>query len=127
MDVEADIRDFHRALGIHSQDTPGWPEDTIVALRARLICEEAREAVEALEDREPLADVAKELCDLIVVAVGAAVALGIPLEECWARVHASNMAKRGGPVREDGKVLKPAGWAPPDLAPLFPVDRVWGA
>ena len=31
-------------------------------------------------------------------------------------VHRSNMAKVGGPVREDGKRLKPPGWTPPDIA-----------
>lgn len=127
MSVEHDIREFHAALGIHSQDTPSWPDPGIVELRARLIEEEAKEAVDALRDGEPLASVAKELCDLVVVAVGAAVALGVPFEECWKLVHASNLAKQGGPMRADGKVLKPEGWQPPDLAPLFPVERVRGA
>jgi hypothetical protein len=34
------------------------------------------------------------------------------------------MAKEGGPVREDGKVLKPEGWLPPDLHSVF--ERKYG-
>lgn len=45
--------------------------------------------------------------------------LGLPFDEAWDEIHASNMAKRGedGKVkyREDGKVLKPDGWKPPNV------------
>ena len=30
-------------------------------------------------------------------------------------IQRTNMAKVGGPVREDGKRLKPPGWQPPDI------------
>lgn len=44
----------------------------------------------------------------------------IPLQAVFDEVHRSNMAKLGPdgtPIRrEDGKVLKPAGWTPPDIA-----------
>jgi predicted HAD superfamily Cof-like phosphohydrolase len=35
----------------------------------------------------------------------------------WKEVHRSNMAKLEGGVRkrEDGKILKPEGWTPPDV------------
>jgi hypothetical protein len=29
------------------------------------------------------------------------------------------MAKQGGAMRADGKLLKPEGWLPPDLAPIL--------
>lgn len=56
------------------------------------------------------------LCDIIYVACGAAVEMGVDLDEYLAEVHRSNMQKAGGPVRADGKVLKPAGWTPPNIA-----------
>lgn len=34
-------------------------------------------------------------------------------------VHGSNMARISGPVRADGKRLKPAGWQPPDVAAVL--------
>ena len=34
----------------------------------------------------------------------------------WNLIHKSNMAKKGGGKRGDGKSLKPKGWEPPDIA-----------
>ena len=67
-------------------------------------------------DMEKAADA---LADLIVVEVGMALELGIPLDRVWDAVHASNMQKvhPDGTIhhRDDGKVLKPEGWTPPDI------------
>ena len=54
-----------------------------------------------------------------VLATG--IACGLRLEECFAIVHASNMTKIGGPVRPDGKRLKPATYRPADLSEILPV------
>lgn len=60
------------------------------------------------------------LVDMMVFIVGTGLEWGIPLDRLWAAVHRANMAKVGpdGKVtyREDGKVLKPEGWKPPDIA-----------
>lgn len=46
-------------------------------------------------------------------------AYGFPMDEIWAEVQRSNMAKLqpDGTVkrRDDGKILKPDGWTPPDI------------
>lgn len=42
--------------------------------------------------------------------------LGIDLGPVFEEVHRANMAKVGGPTRADGKILKPEGWTPPDVA-----------
>lgn len=60
------------------------------------------------------------LIDLIVVTVGAIHSAGFDAEGAWKEVMHSNFAKidkRTGKVRkrEDGKVLKPISWQPPDL------------
>lgn len=87
-------------------------------LRATLIEEEAYEVTDALCN-EPLESVAKELADLVYVTYGAAIALGIDLDEAIRRVHVSNMTKRNpdGSItrRQDGKVLKPATYEPPSM------------
>jgi len=44
---------------------------------------------------------------------------GIPLEEFWVEVQRANMDKVGGPIRADGKRLKPPGWRGPDHLPLI--------
>lgn len=45
--------------------------------------------------------------------------LGIDLRPFFDEVHRTNMLKAGGPVREDGKKLKPPGWKPPRIADMY--------
>ena len=63
------------------------------------------------------------LLDILVVTIGAIHSAGFDGEGGWKEVMRSNFAKidkETGKVRkrEDGKVLKPLGWAPPDLKPF---------
>ena len=53
--------------------------------------------------------------DLVYVAVGTAISYGINLQPIWDTVHKSNMQKDPSLKNEDGKVLKPKKWTPPDL------------
>lgn len=59
------------------------------------------------------------LIDILVVTIGAIHSAGFDAEGAWKEVMRSNFAKIGedGKVRkrEDGKVLKPLGWEPPNL------------
>lgn len=112
---QEDVLEFHRALNI--------PIGRVVDLsrpdlRAELIREEARETVTAIKQGD-LVEAIDGLCDTIVVCYGAAIEWGIDLEPFWNEVHRTNMAKQGGPVREDGKRLKPSGWSPPDIAGIL--------
>lgn len=59
--------------------------------------------------------------DIEYVLFGLLLRLGYPRElvyAAWHEVTRANMAKAGGPTREDGKRLKPEGWTPPDIASL---------
>ncbi len=107
-----DVREFHEAMSIPVAATPKIrrPE-----LRASLIEEEAAETCEAIRDGD-LIEAIDGLCDLLCVVHGAALEFGVDLDPFWSEVHRTNMAKVGGPVRKDGKRLKPEGWTPPDLA-----------
>lgn len=65
------------------------------------------------------------LIDILVVTVGAIHSMGADAEGAWKEVMTTNFAKidkETGKVRkrEDGKVLKPVGWVPPDLNPYLP-------
>ncbi len=113
--VQRDVASFHLALDIPIGETPAIrrPE-----LRARLIEEEALETVTAIRLGD-LVEAVDGLCDLLCVAYGAALEFGVDLRPFWDEVHRTNMAKQGGPVREDGKRLKPEGWTPPDIAGLL--------
>jgi predicted HAD superfamily Cof-like phosphohydrolase len=64
------------------------------------------------------------LLDFIVVTAGAIHSAGMDGEGGWKEVMSTNFAKIDkdtGKVRkrEDGKVLKPQGWTPPDLTPFI--------
>lgn len=110
-EVQVDVLAFHHELGIVVGDTPCV---RLGELRAELIREEAKETVAAIEAGD-LIQAIDGLCDLLAVTYGAAVTFGVNLAPFWAEVHRTNMAKAGGPVRADGKILKPAGWTPPDI------------
>lgn len=61
------------------------------------------------------------LIDILVVTIGAIHSIGADAEGAWNEVMRTNFAKidpSTGKVtkRHDGKVLKPEGWHPPELA-----------
>lgn len=45
--------------------------------------------------------------------------LGVELAPFFEEVHRTNMLKADGPIREDGKRLKPPGWKPPRIADMY--------
>lgn len=112
-----DVKDFHRAFGQRIGVVPELPEPEERSLRIKLIIEEIAEYSQA-ETQHDLVEIADALADIIYIALGTAVSYGIPLDNVFEEVHRSNMAKLvdGKPLkREDGKVIKPAGWKPPDV------------
>ena len=108
---------FHEAFGLPRGTEPALPSQTVRDLRRDLLEEEWQEYMVA-EHEDDIVEIADALADIIYIACGTAVAYGIPLDRVFAEVHRSNMAKLvDGKVirREDGKVLKPDGWTPPDI------------
>ena len=117
MSYFTDVRDFHQAFGQRIGDKPEFPDVSERTLRMKLITEEFNELCDA-EEANDLVEVADALADIIYIACGTAVSYGIPLDDVFAEVHRSNMAKLvDGKVirREDGKIQKPEGWTAPDV------------
>ena len=88
-----------------------------------LIEEEHTELKQALTDNNDV-EVLDALIDILVVTIGAIHSAGFDAEGAWKEVMSTNFAKidrETGKVRkrEDGKVLKPVGWTPPDLNPFL--------
>jgi predicted HAD superfamily Cof-like phosphohydrolase len=86
-------------------------------LYCNLISEEFNELVASTTKVDDL----DALIDILVVTIGAIHSLGADAEGAWKEVMTTNFAKidkETGKVRkrEDGKVLKPLGWTPPELA-----------
>ena len=81
---------------------------------------EFQDAVKANDSTEQL----DALIDILVVTIGAINSMGADGEGAWNEVMRTNFAKIDsvtGKVRkrEDGKVLKPEGWTPPNLKPFL--------
>jgi predicted HAD superfamily Cof-like phosphohydrolase len=116
------VGDFMEAMGQDIEMRPIFPEDHIQKLRFDLIEEELDELKLGM-DNQNLIEVADALTDLLYVIYGAGQAFGIDLDECFQEVHCSNMSKLGEdgrPIkREDGKVLKPDSYFPPNLKDIL--------
>jgi predicted HAD superfamily Cof-like phosphohydrolase len=89
----------------------------------KLIEEEAEELNQAIIDKDRV-EMLDALIDMLVVTIGAIHSAGFDAEGAWKEVMRTNFAKidkdTGKVVkREDGKVLKPDGWTPPDLKPFI--------
>lgn len=117
-----DIVEFHYIIKSPVLTEPKVPPADRVELREKLLREEFGETLEALQAGD-LVELADGLADLIVVAIGTALEHGIDLRPVWDEVHRSNMAKKGGPIREDGKQLKPKGWVPPQIEKVLQQQR----
>lgn len=119
--IVADVEEFMRAGDQTVRTRPAIPTPEEKELRQTLIDEEVnRELLPALAD-DDMERIADGLADSIVVIVGTAISYGIPLDRVWAAVMDANMRKvdpTTGKLRKraDGKVLKPDGWTPPDIA-----------
>ena len=127
----ADVEKFMRACG---QETPDVPQMTKTAelyfgdpMNASpndldfcgLVGEEVRELFSAWAKRDDV-EVLDGALDTIWTIIAGLRALGFPIVLGWEEVAASNHAKIDpdtGEVlrREDGKILKPLDWQPPDL------------
>jgi predicted HAD superfamily Cof-like phosphohydrolase len=123
------VLEFHEKVDQPVLDTPQVPNEARVRLRAKLITEEYFETMDAMFGNSMgllrrimfqnvegmtvcvnLPELADGLADLDYVIEGTRLEFGI-------FGAPANMAKADGPRRrEDGKILKPEGWQPPDIA-----------
>jgi predicted HAD superfamily Cof-like phosphohydrolase len=88
-------------------------------LYMKLIEEECRELGDAVGQHDKI-ETLDALIEILVVTIGAIHSMGANAEGAWKEVMRTNFAKidhETGKVRkrEDGKVLKPLGWAAPEL------------
>lgn len=110
-DQEKFMRACDQTVGEFNQDQ--------FKLYVNLIDEEVKELKEAINNND-LLETLDALEDILVVTIGAIHSAGFDGEGGWKEVMKTNFAKidpATGKVRkrEDGKVLKPEGWTPPNL------------
>jgi predicted HAD superfamily Cof-like phosphohydrolase len=117
--VFTDVSVFLRAVG---QELPSSPQQT-VSDQAELYKKLIKEEVEEFWEAEAASDDVEQIdaCfDMMWVIVGYMKSRGWDCENIWDEGAKSNLSKIdpvSGKVirREDGKILKPEGWKPPDF------------
>lgn len=129
-EYESQVKEFHRAM---EMDINSPYSADLLKLRQKLLNEELAELNVEIDSliselqtsgstrQDTRARMFKELADLQYVLSGMVVALGIPMQETFRRVHQSNMSKLvdGHALkREDGKILKGPNYKPPFLDDL---------
>jgi len=115
---QEDVEEFHRKFGVVINTTPQMPDQTTQLLRRSLIFEEASELIIALQGLD-LEEIADGIADVMYVILGTAVSYGIDMQPIWNEVQRTNMLKEGGQMRQDGKIMKPEGWQPPQIKELL--------
>lgn len=124
MNTYTDVETFMRA-GEHSVKHQVSPFDQQALLYFDLIKEEFFELSNAVRQFD-VVETADACADLIWVIEGLCHSLGIPLQEVWDEVARSNFSKTvAGKLvkRDDGKVLKPDTYSPPNIKSIIDAAR----
>jgi len=117
--VFTDVEVFLQACGQTHANTPTG-QNNLSRLYQKLIIEEYNEFMQACEDEND-AEKLDACFDMMWVIVGYMKSRGWDCEAAWDEGAKSNLIKIDpitGKVirREDGKILKPEGWKPPNFA-----------
>lgn len=116
----SDVQDLHYAKFAISND--GQHPEPLVAeqvfARATFIIEEVHELMTAHTEND-LGEQIDALIDIVYVAMGVAVQMGVDWEAHWKLVHDANMTKVPGRHTDKRQnmaldLIKPEGWAAPD-------------
>jgi len=117
-----DVALMHHKFGFTLNLEPTSLPVNVLEQRGKFIQEELNEFFEALKEGDELKMV-DALIDIVVVAKGTAVMMGMQWQEHWDEVHRANMQKQRGknPNRpdQDEDLIKPKGWKPPDHSKLW--------
>jgi len=116
--VFTDVEVFLHACGQHHANSPTGPNE-LSALYHKLIVEEFQEYIEASHANDD-AEILDACFDMMWVIVGYMKSRGWDCSAAWDEGAKSNLSKidaKTGFVnrREDGKILKPVDWQPPNF------------
>ena len=120
----ADVLAFHRKFELPNPDHPTLLDEDTMLFRHKFMLEELREFREAMEDGN-LSLAADALVDLVYVAMGTGVMMGLPWQAIWDAVQTANMMKiRAASAQHSADqtgrghrldVVKPPGWTHPNI------------
>ena len=107
------VKEFHIASKHPISDSPTMLHKERLMQRIKWMLEE----IDELKEANNIYEQADAIIDLIYFALGTLVEMGIPPKELFRIVHQANMKKVMSNnevlTRDDGKILKPAGWTDP--------------
>ncbi|HIA40131.1 MAG TPA: hypothetical protein EYN88_04525 [Candidatus Poseidoniales archaeon] len=114
------LLEFNQAFEIPKLEQPGLSDSDLIELRIKLLTEEVQEYAEAARAGD-MVEILDALADIGYILAGTIINHGMQdiYDDAFKEVHRSNMAKLvDGKVhrRDDGKVMKPDDWQPPNLA-----------
>lgn len=128
----ANVKAFHEKFDLLRPDLPTLLPADVLEFRYKFLHEEVTE-FKAAHDAGDLATAADSLIDLVYVAMGTAVMMGLPWQLLWDAVQTANMQKvRASDANHSASttgrghaqdVVKPDGWQHPDIKQLL-VDYV---
>lgn len=122
-DTEA-VNAFHLKFGVPMSDIPELPSPEVYDFRHKFLQEELNEFREGYEEKN-LHKMADALIDLVYVAQGTALMMGLPWSALWGEVQRANMSKVRATHADQSKrkstldVVKPAGWKAPDFTGIL--------
>lgn len=137
-DLHCQVYEFQRRWDIPTHSVPAVPDEHRVRSRLLLSTEEHCEQLQAcfrfnpalehaLLDEVRYAKLSVNLPAIVdawgdsnYITEGSAICFGVDMKPIAREIHRANLAKRdGGTMRADGKIIKPPGWKPPDIAKLL--------
>jgi len=110
------VREFHLKYGQYQSNRPTLPPQEVLDLRFRLIAEESKETLDAIDAlskgikdgltleqlRFHMVQILDGCCDSIYVLLGTLIALGLPFGPAFEEVHRSNMTKTVSSLKSPG-------------------------
>lgn len=113
------VKAFHEKFGVSMAKVASLLGREAFEFRLKFMQEELDE-FNTDHEAGDLHGAADALVDLVYVAVGTALIMGLPWDRLWAEVQRKNMEKMRATKKDESKrgskfdVVKPAGWTPPD-------------
>jgi predicted HAD superfamily Cof-like phosphohydrolase len=114
-DYLGDVRAFHEDMKLPIAPRPKLDFDVAAGRCAHL--EEEVTELRAAISTDDLPAIADAVVDIVYLALGVAINLGIPFDAVWQEVQRANMKKTPG--TEKHGVSKPDGWKAPDVGGIL--------
>jgi predicted HAD superfamily Cof-like phosphohydrolase len=115
-----DVEKLRKKFELPIASEPTLLNRETLQFRIKFLMEEVAELTKAHNDRDLVA-AADAIVDIVYVALGGALEMGLPFEAIWQIVHEANMSKETVSPENPGKrghiydLVKPAGWVPPEI------------